>query len=67
MIAAEGDCKTPIGAYAHRAADGSLHLTAFLAEPDGARYRSGERTLAWPANPGDAEALGRELGASLVG
>lgn len=66
MIAAEGDCKTPIGAHARRAEDGSLHLAAFLAAPDGTSYRSGERSVPWPADPRAAEALGRELGASLA-
>jgi hydroxymethylbilane synthase len=66
MIAAQGDCRTPIGAYAHRTESGSLHLEAFIAQPDGSQLRSGERTIAWPSKAPDAEALGRDLGAELA-
>jgi hydroxymethylbilane synthase len=66
MIAAMGDCRTPIGAYAHRTESGLLHLEAFIAQPDGQSFRSGERTIAWPSTAADAEALGRDLGAELT-
>ncbi len=36
LIALEGDCKTPIAAYAERI-DVRLHLRAFVSEPDGSR------------------------------
>jgi hydroxymethylbilane synthase len=64
LIALEGDCKTPIAAYAERV-DAELHLRAFVAEPDGSRRRAGERTVPWPAREADADALGRELGHAL--
>ena len=65
MIAAEGDCKTPIGAYARRTAEGTLHLAGFMADPDGKNLRTGERTIPWPETASQAEALGRGLGTEL--
>jgi hydroxymethylbilane synthase len=66
MVALEGDCRTPLGAYAERSADGTkLRLRAFVADPDGARLERGERTIAWPTAEADARALGVDLGSSL--
>jgi hydroxymethylbilane synthase len=66
MVALEGDCRTPLGAYAERSADGTkLRLRAFVADPDGARLERGERTIAWPTSEADARALGVDLGSSL--
>jgi hydroxymethylbilane synthase len=48
LIALEGDCKTPIAAFAERAGD-ALHLRAFVCDPDGANLRRDERTLPWPS------------------
>jgi hydroxymethylbilane synthase len=63
LIALEGDCKTPLAAYATRDG-GTMRLRAFVCEPDGARMRRSERTLPWP---GEAEAhdVGRALGRFL--
>jgi hydroxymethylbilane synthase len=57
-----GGCQVPIGAHA-RAENGSLHLTAVVAAPDGSRILRDE--LAGSAS--DAERLGAELGARLLG
>ncbi len=66
MVALEGDCKTPIAAYGvRRGAD--LYLRAFVAEPDGSRYRTGERVLPWPASDDEARRVGLDLGAELKG
>ena len=67
MIALEGDCKTPIGAFAERTETGGaarLRLRAFFADPDGTNLRRAEKTIAWPSET-DAAAFGRELGATL--
>jgi hydroxymethylbilane synthase len=64
MIAVEGDCQTPVAAYAVRDAD-ELWLRALLAEPDGSRLRRGERRAAWPKSAAEAAAVGRDLGAEL--
>jgi hydroxymethylbilane synthase len=68
LIALEGDCKTPIAAYAERVEDsagpgtGKLHLRAFVADPDGSRLREAERTFSWPAAEEDAHRIGLEVG-----
>ncbi len=63
MEALEGDCKTPLAAYARR--DGAaLLMDAFVAEPDGSRFRRLSRSVAWPSER-DANAFGRELGLAL--
>jgi hydroxymethylbilane synthase len=66
LQALEGDCKTPMGAYGVRTGS-SLHLRAFLARPDGSDLRTGERTVAMPPSDSDAQAIGVELGRSLLG
>jgi hydroxymethylbilane synthase len=67
LIALEGDCKTPIAAYAERA-EASMRLRAFVSDPNGSRVRRGERRLSWPSSEQEAGevglALGRELAAS---
>lgn len=65
MIALEGDCKTPIGAYATREGE-VLRLRAFVADPDGFRVRREEDHVLWPGSDGEAEAIGRELGERLI-
>jgi hydroxymethylbilane synthase len=68
LIALQGDCKTPLAAYAVRA-EGALFLRAFVAEPDGSRLRRAEDRTPWPAGPGAdaaAEAFGRELAGKLA-
>lgn len=64
MIAVEGDCQTPVAAYAVRSG-GELYLRGLLAEPDGSRLRRAERRIAWPESEADARAIGRDLGAEL--
>ncbi|HWP05410.1 MAG TPA: hydroxymethylbilane synthase [Polyangiaceae bacterium] len=66
MVAVEGDCQTPVAAYAVRSG-GELYLRGLLAEPDGSRLRRAERRAAWPASEAEAQALGRDLGAELKG
>ncbi len=63
LIALEGDCKTPLGAYAIRRGE-ALHLRGFVCEPDGARMRRGEREVPWPTEA-TAHELGFELGHAL--
>lgn len=66
LIALEGDCKTPIAAFGKR--DGvSLYLRAFVAEPDGTRFRRGERRVPWPTSDEAAQTIGFELGRELRG
>ena len=64
MTSVEGDCQTPVAAYAVRDG-GELWLRALLAEPDGSYLRRGERRHAWPKNEAEASAIGRDLGAQL--
>lgn len=64
MVALEGDCRTPIGAHATREGE-RLVLRAFVAEPDGSRYRALVDEAPWPADEGPARALGLALGARL--
>ncbi len=70
MVALEGDCKTPIGAFGERvlpaAAGGAqLRLRAFFAQPDGSGLRQAERTIAWPTEA-DATLFGLELGREMA-
>lgn len=57
-----GDCKTPLGAHAHREG-ANMHLAAFIAEPDGSNLRRGETTVPWPADP---RQIGLNLGRTLL-
>ncbi len=66
LIALEGDCKTPIAAFGQRDGD-SLYLRAFVAEPDGTRFRRAERRVPWPTSDEGAHAIGFELGRELRG
>ncbi|MGE4481347.1 hydroxymethylbilane synthase [Acidocella sp.] len=59
--ALDGSCRTPIGGYARLLEDGTLHLTGLAARADGSFLLKRSLTGA----VADAEALGRELGASL--
>lgn len=64
MAAVGGNCHMPVAALAvHEGA--SLRLRAMLAEPDGTRARTGERQIAWPSDPTEAERVGRDLGEEL--
>jgi hydroxymethylbilane synthase len=63
--ALDGDCKTPIAAFAKR--DGAqLFIRAFIAEPDGSRPRTHEERIAWPSEP-DARRAGEAVGEKLRG
>jgi len=64
MAALEGDCRTPLGAYAVRDGD-TLDLAAFVAEPDGSRLRRCHERTPWPSSEREATAFGREVGARL--
>ena len=70
MVALEGDCKTPLGAYGERkvAAGGAveLHLRAFICEPDGTNLRRAEETVPWPASDEVARQIGARLGGNLA-
>jgi hydroxymethylbilane synthase len=65
MLAINGNCTTPVAAFGMRQGD-SLHLRAFLAEPDGSRPRSSEITAPFPQDAEGAAAIGRSLGAELI-
>jgi len=64
LRALEGDCKTPLAAFAEER-QSRLRLRAFVAEPDGTRRRQGERAGSWPMSEEIAARLGEELGRSL--
>jgi len=66
MRAVEGNCQTPVAAYAVRDGE-ALWLRAFLSEPDGSRPRRREVRTPWPENYEQAERIGRDLGAELRG
>ena len=77
MVALEGDCKTPLAAFADRAGGGSagsggsdagprLRVRAFIARPDGSHFRRGERIVPWPSSDAEARAVGLDLGAELA-
>jgi hydroxymethylbilane synthase len=65
LEAVDGDCRTPLGAYAERSSE-MLCLRAFRAETDGTGLRHAQRVMAWPATEAQARAAGLELGRSLV-
>ena len=64
MLAINGNCTTPVAAFGIREGD-SIHLRAFLAEPDGSRPRSVQTTLPFPENAAAAAEIGRQLGEQL--
>ena len=64
MRAVEGNCQTPVAAYAIR--EGSqIWLRALLAEPDGSNVRRDELRGPWPKTELDASSLGERLGQLL--
>jgi hydroxymethylbilane synthase len=63
MAALEGDCKTPLAAFARHVGD-DMELAAFIAEPDGTKMRRARERTPWP-NERDAAAFGREIGMRL--
>src|SRR5262245_17884924 len=62
LAALGGGCQVPIGAYA-TVSNGALDLIGVVISPDGSQYVRGQAAGA----AADAEALGRELGAKLLG
>jgi hydroxymethylbilane synthase len=64
MIAVEGDCQTPVAAYAVREG-AELWVRALLAERDGSNPRRAERRASWPPTAAEAAAVGADLGAEL--
>ena len=64
MSALEGDCKTPLAAYARRIGD-EMELAAFIAEPDGSKMRRARERIAWPSSERDAERFGLDIGQRL--
>jgi len=64
MRAVEGNCQTPVAAYALREGSG-IWLRAMLAEPDGSNVRKDELRAPWPASDAEASALGERLGGAL--
>lgn len=64
MAAVDGNCRTPVAAYAVREGD-TLRLRALLAEPDGSHLRTTERRAPWPTSEPEAERLGRDAGDEL--
>ena len=63
LIALEGDCKTPIAAFAERRTT-SIRLRAFVCDPDGTRMRRDERSFAWPTEA-EAHDAGVAMGLAL--
>ena len=64
MRAVDGNCQTPVAAYAVH--DGSqIWLRALLAEPDGSNVRRDEIRAVWPVNELEASGLGEALGRAL--
>ena len=61
LAALGGGCQVPIGAYA-TVEDGRLRVRAVVVSPDGAQLIQAEAEGA----PGEAEAIGRALGAALL-
>jgi hydroxymethylbilane synthase len=64
LIALEGDCKTPIAAFALRVG-AHLRLRAFAADPDGSRLRDADQTLPWPGSEETAHGIGLDMGRRL--
>ena len=72
LAAVEGDCKTPLGAFAERAEETAagvaprLRVRAFLARPDGSGYRALERLVPWPVSESEAHIHGTTVGRELA-
>ncbi|MCL2777261.1 MAG: hydroxymethylbilane synthase [Polyangiaceae bacterium] len=70
LVALEGDCKTPIAAYAEKLGGSGepshIHLRAFVCNPDGTNMRRAQQTMAWPTSDAEAEAFGSRIGQSLL-
>ena len=60
-----GNCRTPLGAYAHLLPDGQLRIDALLADADGAIRRAGLQGSV--ASPNQARLLGERAASLLAG
>ena len=64
MRAVEGNCQTPVAAFALR--EGSeIWLRALLAEPDGSNVRRHELRAPWPRSDAEAAEIGENVGRAL--
>ena len=64
MRAIEGNCQTPVAAYALREGP-QIWLRALLADPDGQNLRKNQIRAPWPASDEEATSLGESLGRTL--
>ncbi len=64
LMELEGDCKTPIGAFAERVEAG-LRVRAMIAAPDGTRRRVVDQVVAYPPSDDAAEAAGRDVAKAI--
>lgn len=65
LLALEGDCKTPIGAFAERAGN-TMRLRAFFAKPNGDNAVFVEESRDFPSTETEADQFGRTLGNTLL-
>lgn len=65
MAAVDGNCRTPVAAFAEREGD-RMRLRALLAEPDGSDLRQTERVAPWPADESEAARIGKDAGDELA-
>jgi hydroxymethylbilane synthase len=64
MTAVQGNCQTPVAAFAERSGD-QMRLRAMLSEPDGSNLRRADQIRAWPASLEEATTFGIQVGATL--
>lgn len=64
MTAVEGDCKTPVAAFAEFVS-GGVRLRAFLAHPDGSALVRTDERLPMPREVAEAHAVGYQVGRAL--
>lgn len=65
MASVQGNCRTPVAAFAVRKGD-RMALRALLAEPDGTRLRRGARDVPWPSSEAESAKVGHDLGRELA-
>jgi hydroxymethylbilane synthase len=68
LEALEGDCRTPLGAFAERVDTGGtpkMRLRAFVSAPDGSAHRQADETAPWPSSEQAARDWGRTMGEAL--
>ena len=64
MVALEGDCKTPLGAYAIRDGD-DIRVRAFVTTPEGKDRRAADERFAWPGTDAEAAEIGAKVGSAI--